>query len=1134
MSDGRPEQTALGTARARFVEGLPRKAQELRAAVALLAATPTAERPREEMRRRLHALYASAQVFRIEPLAAALREAIQRLDEARDTGRGLSQDDLDALAALASGLESLGEAAPVRVSRLPGFPGGVSAAAATDPGAENARVRRSRTTERGMAPVTDPSPGLTPTAAPTIGVQMPPRQSVAPASRTATASLREASPVVSREDIGTTGRSAQELRPRRASGSFTAARPSERPGQTVQPVASVLVVDGVEVQTRVRAALPVDRYEMFAASDPETALRLARSTSPDVVLVDRELATRPGVDFIGRLRSDPLTDFVPVVLLWPADIPIDPVAARQLGADDLLPKPVDEAALLRVVRRLTASPEEGGAGIDDVGEVNVAELTRRLARELERGLTESVESGAELRVPMGDGVEALAAIWAAVARVRAHVAQRSGGRVRFRDVPGRGPAMMALVDDGTEPLQALEVPLTGRRIVVVDDDPAVVWFFASVLREAGAEVVEAADGQEALEAARDRRPDVVISDILMPRVDGFALCREMQRDPALAEVPVILLSWKEDFLQRMRELRAGASGYLRKEAGVAQILARVREVLRPRARLEAELRGGGEVRGRIESVGMLTLVRTVATLRPDARITARDAWNLFEVDLRGGRLVEVTRTATDGSFARGHGALVQLLGAGSGRYTVDTSHAPVRGTLRGGLDEELDRALARLRAVLDAVSGPGMSLAEAVELDDEVLDPYLKTSPGHVRSLVERIRRGEGPRALLLDGRVSARVLEAVLVDLARRGAIRAVRGPDGESRLAPPPPESMFPSSSGQLPAPLSAQRDLASADAVAVPNDRGGAEAATIESRETGRPSSVDLVALDAPFAPSELGARDESLLDPSTGEVEELDAEPLELTRTSRPPRAIAAATPSVGLRSTAPEPSSEAATKRSPDPLTQVRGAAPAATPSALEDRGAVGAPSRRTSPVEEREADEPGFVGWLVLLVVLAALGFVGYRLLVPREDRPAPAGGVPTVPFEGPASAVEPPGAAVGEPAPATGRKVELERVQTAATARAEDSPVSESSDDLAFGRVVDHIVPTDVTLRMGQGLLVVEAPSGGEQVRVEVGGRSLGNAPLHAALDEGRHEVVFVREGERRIRYLFIRAGQSRIVTPP
>ncbi len=111
---GRP--TALGVARARFVEGLPRKAQELRASTALLVASPAEERPREELRRRLHALWASAQVFQIDALCDGLKDAIERLDRARDAKAALRQDDLDALAALAATLPLLGAQAAGQVA----------------------------------------------------------------------------------------------------------------------------------------------------------------------------------------------------------------------------------------------------------------------------------------------------------------------------------------------------------------------------------------------------------------------------------------------------------------------------------------------------------------------------------------------------------------------------------------------------------------------------------------------------------------------------------------------------------------------------------------------------------------------------------------------------------------------------------------------------------------------------------------------------------------------------------------------------------------------------------------------------------------------------------------------------------
>ncbi|MCB9603613.1 MAG: response regulator [Sandaracinus sp.] len=94
---------------------------------------------------------------------------------------------------------------------------------------------------------------------------------------------------------------------------------------------------------------------------------------------------------------------------------------------------------------------------------------------------------------------------------------------------------MALAGDEDDDRGSDDVSLEGRRVVVADDDPAVVWFFAGLLREAGAIAIECEDGREALDEARRKRPDVIVSDILMPRLDGLALCRELKRDPGLAD-----------------------------------------------------------------------------------------------------------------------------------------------------------------------------------------------------------------------------------------------------------------------------------------------------------------------------------------------------------------------------------------------------------------------------------------------------------------------------------------------------------------------------------------------------------------------------------------------------------------------
>ena len=127
------------------------------------------------------------------------------------------------------------------------------------------------------------------------------------------------------------------------------------------------------------------------------------------------------------------------------------------------------------------------------------------------------------------------------------------------------------------------------RILVVDDQRANAEMVSGILQARGYEVFTALDGQTALEEVRQRTPDLVISDILMPGMDGYALCRRIRAQAATALLPVILVTSLDPQAERVRGIEAGADDFLSKPVNWEELFARVRSLLRIK-RLQDEVK----------------------------------------------------------------------------------------------------------------------------------------------------------------------------------------------------------------------------------------------------------------------------------------------------------------------------------------------------------------------------------------------------------------------------------------------------------------------------------------------------------------------------------------------------------------
>lgn len=136
-------------------------------------------------------------------------------------------------------------------------------------------------------------------------------------------------------------------------------------------------------------------------------------------------------------------------------------------------------------------------------------------------------------------------------------------------------------DDGPEaagavPLGSDAGPARSARVLVADDNADMREYLTRILAAAGYEVTAVADGVAALDAARRRIPDLVVSDVMMPRLDGLELVARLRGDTRTASVPVLLLSARAGQEASIEGLQAGADDYLVKPFAAAELLARVR------------------------------------------------------------------------------------------------------------------------------------------------------------------------------------------------------------------------------------------------------------------------------------------------------------------------------------------------------------------------------------------------------------------------------------------------------------------------------------------------------------------------------------------------------------------------------
>ncbi len=166
-----------------------------------------------------------------------------------------------------------------------------------------------------------------------------------------------------------------------------------------------------------------------------------------------------------------------------------------------------------------------------------------------------------------------------------------------------------------------------HKVLVVDDEENIIEFIKLGLRYEGFQVESASDGEQGVTLAQRINPDLVILDVMMPGIDGLEVCRRLRNNPTTKDVPILMLTAKDEVSDRIAGLRTGADDYLTKPFNFDELLERIKAILRRQHRSQSTLIGNNE-----EESGQVLQFADLRLNTATREVT------------RGGRLIELTAT----------------------------------------------------------------------------------------------------------------------------------------------------------------------------------------------------------------------------------------------------------------------------------------------------------------------------------------------------------------------------------------------------------------------------------------------------------------------------------------------------------
>lgn len=266
------------------------------------------------------------------------------------------------------------------------------------------------------------------------------------------------------------------------------------------------------------------------------------------------------------------------------------------------------------------------------------------------------------------------------------------------------------------------------RILIVEDEPGMIELLTVALEDEGYNISIANNGQQGLRKVEEESPDLIISDVMMPDMNGYDFCQQLRENPKTAAIPFIFLTAKKDVSDRVRGLNLGADDYISKPFHVVEVVARIKTLMmrvkraRPAAAQPAAMTTESEAAfaGDLEKMSIGEVVQTITLTRKNGRLLVVNGAKRGEVYFQDAMV-----TYADVDRKKGEEAVYRLLSWKNGQFKFDSgAMAKTRNLQKSaeGLLMEGMRRLDEYARLLDALPSRD-AIFEAASLPEADLSP---------------------------------------------------------------------------------------------------------------------------------------------------------------------------------------------------------------------------------------------------------------------------------------------------------------------------------------------------------------------------------------------------------------------------